>query len=154
MSPLSLIANSQEDAASTLGIDVRTFARWLKRGCPGKPRKYVLRDCIQWARDNAWSTDAVLIERATGEDGNIETEYLRARIEKLKRENQLADFKIESASDRLVDADRVKEALMRQADVIRSGLEKLEREHGPEALDLVLELIQELESIDLANATD
>jgi hypothetical protein len=154
VSALSLIANSQEDAASTLGIDVRTFARWLKRGCPGKPRAYIIRDCIQWARKHAWSEDAVIAGRATGEAGNIDTEYLREKLGKLRRDNQMADMKMEMSSRRFVDADRVKTLLSQQADMMRTGLEKLEREHGPEALDLVLELIQELESIDLANATD
>lgn len=144
------MATNQDEAADTLGIDTRTFQRWLKRGCPGKPRAYRLRDIIQWAREHAWSEDAVLIERATGQDGNIQTEYLRARIEKLKRESLLADLKIESNSERLVDADQVQQILAEQATVFRSGLEKLERKCGPEALNLVLELIDEIESIDFS----
>lgn len=152
MTSLSLVATSQDDAADTLGVDTRTFQRWLKRGCPGKPRNYILKDIIRWARENAWSEDAVLLEKATGEDGNIQTEYLRARIEKLKRESLLADLKIGSNSDRLVDSDVVQQILTEQATVLRTGLEKLERRFGPEALSLVLELIDEIERIDFSPA--
>jgi len=145
---LSLVATSQYDAAETLGIHIRTFGFWLKRGCPGSPRNYVIRDCIAWARENAWSEEAVLIDRATGEDDDINTQYLRKRIEKIDRENQLADFKIGERSENLVDVDEVRSLLTEQASVFRTGLEKLERKHGRDALDLVLELLDELEAID------
>ena len=51
------MAGSQEEAAETIGINTRTLARWLKRGCPGKPRAYVIRDIVIWARENAWATE-------------------------------------------------------------------------------------------------
>lgn len=151
---MSLIATSQDDAAETLGVNSRTFQRWLKKGCPGKPRHYVIRDCIQWARENAWSEEAVLIEGATGEDDDIKTQYLKERIEKLRRENTLADFKIETANERLVDVDHVQSLLMRQANSIRTSLERLERKFGREPLDMVLETLDELEAIDLSSSTD
>jgi len=108
----------------------------------------VIRECIAWARENAWSEEAVLIDRATGEDDDINTQYLRKRIEKIDRENQLADFKIGERSENLVDVDEVRSLLTEQASVFRTGLEKLERKHGRDALDLVLELLDELEAID------
>ena len=149
-----MVAGSQEEAASTLGCDARTFARWLKRGCPGKPRSYVILDCIQWARENVWSEDAVLIEGATGEDGDIKTQYLRKRIEKIDRENQLADFKISERGENLVDANQVKALLTEQANISRAALEKLERKYGKDALDIVLEVFDELDAIDLTHSMD
>ena len=147
-----MVATSQDEAAETLGIDSRTFARWLKRGCPGKPRNYVIRDCIQWARENCWSEEAVLIEGATGDDDDIKTQYLKARTEKLRREIELHDLKIETQNDRLVDPVRIEETLQRQAGVFRDGLERLERSFGREALDMVIKLIEEVEKLDFTSA--
>ena len=154
MSALSLVARSQEDAASTLGCDTRTFARWLKRGCPGRPREYNIRDCIQWARENAWSEEAVLIEGATGDPNDIKTQYLKERIEKIRRENKLADFKIDTQAERLVDLDHVQHILNRQADVFRNGLERFERKFGAEPTTVILELLEEVEQLDFSTPTE
>ena len=147
-----LVAVTQTEAASTLGCSTRTLQRWLADGCPGSPKCYCLAEIILWARENVWSEDAVLIEGATGEAGDIKTEYLRKRIEKIDRENQLADFKIAERNENLVDADQVKALLTEQANIIRSALEKLERKYGKDALDIVLEVFDELDAIDLKGA--
>lgn len=149
-----MIAVSQQQAAETLGCDARTFARWLKRGCPGKPREYVIRDCIEWARENAWDDDSTLVAGATGEPGDIRSEYLREKIEKLRRENTLSDQKIAKQNESLVDAAEIKALLTAQANLMRSALESLERRFGKEALDLVIEILDELESHDLSHAMD
>ena len=151
---MSLVARSQEDAASTLGCDTRTFARWLKRGCPGRPREYNIRDCIQWARENIWSEEAVLIEGATGEETDVKTQYLKERIEKIRRENKLADFKIDTQSERLVDVDQVQHILTRQADVFRNGLERFERKFGGDPTSMILELLEEVEQLDFSTPTE
>jgi hypothetical protein len=149
-----LVARSQEDAAATLGCDTRTFARWLKRGCPGKPREYNIRECIEWARENAWSEDAVLIEGATGDPDDIKTQYLKERIQKLKRENTLADFKIETQSEKLVDIEKVQQILQRQADIFRTGLERFERKYGSEQTTMIVDLLEEVESVDFSTSND
>ena len=146
-----MIAVSQQQAAETLGCDARTFARWLRRGCPGKPREYVIRDCIEWARENAWDEDLTLIAGATGEPGDIKTEYLQQRIEKLRRENKLSDQKIAKQNESLVDATEVKALLTEQANLMRSALEKLERRFGTEALDIVFEILDELDALDFTH---
>lgn len=151
---MSLVARSQEDAAATLGCDTRTFARWLKRGCPGKPRQYVIRECIEWARENAWSEDAVLIEGATGDPNDVKTQYLKERIEKLRRENRLADFKIDTQSEKLVDAEKIQQILQQQADVFRSGLERFERKYGSEQTTMILDLLEEVEHVDFSTSID
>lgn len=148
------MARSQEDAAATLGCDTRTFARWLKRGCPGKPREYNIRECIEWARENAWSEDAVLIEGATGDPDDIKTQYLKERIQKLKRENTLADFKIETQSEKLVDIEKVQQILQRQADIFRTGLERFERKYGSEQTTMIVDLLEEVESVDFSTSND
>lgn len=140
-----MIATSQEEAAATLGINARTFGRWLRRGCPGKPRAYVIVDCIEWARENAWSEEAVLIEGATGEDGDLKTQLLKERIEKLRRDNTIADLNIGERSESLCDASAIRSKLLAMAGVLRSSLEKLERQYGPDALEIVLEALDEID---------
>ena len=99
MAPLSLIAGSQEEAAETLGINTRTFARWLKRGCPGEPRNYVIRDIIAWAKANAWTPEEPASEEPKEDFGalldaekyrekkrqNDEADNLLAQVEELER---------------------------------------------------------------------
>ena len=46
----------------------------------------------------------------------------------------------------LVDRDEIESRLQQGATTLRSSLEKLERQFGPEALGLVLEAIDEIES--------
>ena len=109
----------------------------------------MIAECIEWARENVWSEEAALIEGATGEDGDIKTQYLRERIEKLRRETALADLKIGERNDQLVDASALEQVLNARAAVIRGGLERLERQFGPDALDIVLDVIDEVFPIDL-----
>lgn len=150
----ALVAKNQEVTAGVLGIEVRTLQRWMKKGCPGGNKHYVLREIIQWARENAWSEDAVIIEGATGEPNNIQTQYLKERIEKIRRENKLADFKIETQAERLVDLDHVQQILNRQADVFRNGLERFERKFGAEPTTVILELLEEVEKVDFSTPTE
>ena len=141
-----IVATSQESAAFTLGVDVRTLQRWSSRGCPGERGRYVIRDLIAWARENVWSEDGVSLDCVSAD---TQETYLLAKIEKLKRDTTLADFKIAERNENLVDAGEVKALLAHHAAYIRAGLEKLERRFGKDALDLVLELFDELDAIDL-----
>ena len=141
MSAMSMFVSSQEEAAEILGCNPRQFARWLKQGCPGEPRRYVLKDCIAWARKHPWADEEIL----EGVSGELKDEYLKERIEKLKRENALTDLKLKDKTEALVDADAVREQLARQASVVRSSLERLERKYGSDALDIVLEAFDQVE---------
>ena len=146
-----LVARTQTEAAQTLGCSTRTLQRWLADGCPGDPKRYCLAEIIQWCRENAWSEDAVVLD---GADPGLKNEYLRKRIEKIDRENQLADFKISERNENLVDANEVKALLTEQANIIRAALEKLERKYGKDALDIVLEVFDELDAIDFKGAAE
>ena len=141
-----IVATSQESAAFTLGVDVRTLQRWSGRGCPGERGRYVLRELIQWAKENAWSEESSLLD---GADSDLKDEYLRQRIERIKRENVLSDFKISERNENLCDADEVKALLTHHSSYIRSALERLERQYGADALNIVLEALDELDAMDL-----
>ena len=95
-----------------------------------------------------------MIEGATGDPDDIKTQYLRERIEKIRRENKLADFKIDTQAERLVDVDQVQHILTRQADVFRNGLERFERKYGGEPTNLILELLEEVEKLDFSTPTE
>jgi hypothetical protein len=96
----------------------------------------------------------VLIEGATGDPDDIKTQYLKERIQKLKRENTLADFKIETQSEKLVDIEKVQQILQRQADIFRTGLERFERKYGSEQTTMIVDLLEEVESVDFSTSND
>lgn len=150
---MSLIATTQVEAAETIGVDRGTFRRWIKEGCPGRKQRYVIRDIIDWARENKWNEEGSLIEGATGEATDPKTQWVLAKLEKTKREVALADFKIGVQEDQLVEVERVQELLARASHVVRSSLEMLERKHGRDALDMVLEAWEEVENLDFSSAT-
>lgn len=151
----SLVARTQEEAATTLGVHRRTFHSWLKQGCPGEPGAYVIVEAIQWAKENRWDEDGALVEGATGEEGDLKTAYLKTKKEKVDRENRMLDFKIDMQRERLVDVDVVEPILMEQANILRAGLEKIERKQCPnDCVGAVIELIEELEQIDLRSGAE
>ena len=88
---------------------------------------------------------------ATGDEDDIKTQYLKHRIEKLQRETELADLKIGERNEQLVDINVIQAGLTRASTFLRESLEKLERKHGPDALDIVLEALDELDKIDLCS---
>ena len=103
-------------------------------------------ELVQWAIGQR-------VEAATGgglaEDSRIQIDLLKGRIEKLKHENHLAELKIGERNQRLVDRAVIEQNLAAQAAMIRSSLEKLERQFGPEALDIVIEALDEAAQMDL-----
>ena len=147
------VATSQEEAALTIGINRRTFAGWLTEGCPGANKCYVISEVVAWARENKWNEEGSLIEGATGEDGDLKTQLLKEKTEKTRRENEVLRLKIESTKAHLVEIHRIEELFSRIANLLRSGLERLERKYGSDALDLVLEVLDEINQIDFESAT-
>lgn len=128
---MSLIATSQKELANTIGVGERTIASWLKEGCPGKAKKYVIREVIEWARENKWSNDdpdGYLLDSIPDDD--LKATLVKERIEKLKRENRLADFQIDKMSASLVDVSIVEAFLLRVSDQVKSAIEVIEKKHG------------------------
>jgi hypothetical protein len=133
-----MIATTQEDAADTLGITSRQLRRWITSGCPGGQRSYPIREMIAWARANVWSVDTAIL---AGAPADVRAEYLRARVEKLRKENTLADFKIHGRSDELVNLDGVRAMILEGCRRLRAGLTRLDSE----AASLVSETLDEIE---------
>lgn len=132
------IANNQDDAAATLGIDSRTLQRWIKAGCPGENRHYEISKIIDWARENKWGTeDDVLIDSVHGAE-DVKERLLKERADKVERENRLLDMKISERESELVNVAVVKSLLLPVADRIRESIQTLERKFGPDAAELVL----------------
>ncbi len=137
-----LVASSQEDAAATLGIDSRTLQRWIKSGCPGENRNYVIRDIIEWARANKWGNeDDVLIDSVNGAD-DVKEQLLRERAAKLSKENSLLELRIQREKGSLVDFSQVEYLLRRSAVFYREACAQLERQFGTDAADLLREAIE------------
>lgn len=73
--------------------------------------------------------------------GDCDSEGLeRYRMARAQRE----EIKLEADRNNTVDAEVVRSMLQEQAAVVRSSLEKLERQFGAEALEIVLEALDEV----------
>lgn len=132
---MTLIATSQEELANTVGVGTSTIRRWLKEGCPGdaSSNKYPVRDVVLWARENKWEgdPDGSLIDSIGDED--LKRDLVKERVEKLKRENRLADFKIEERDASLVDIAFVKRFLAEYASRMRNAITTVEKKYGSES---------------------
>ena len=110
-----MVVTSQDEVADTFGINTRTLQRWMKRGCPGKPRAYKIADIIQWARENVWVKDEV--EKPDGEASHRDLlEYEKYREK--KREN-------DEAENLLAPVELLEEALAKSVNVMLPILEML-----------------------------
>lgn len=136
------VATSQEEAAATIGINRRTFAYWLSEGCPGENRNYVIADIITWARENKWGNDDAYIDSI--ENPDLKEEAIRLKNEKTRREIAKLEIGIDRDSGRLVDLDQVQRELNATADMVRAGLDRLQKQFGTEALDIVTEVLDEI----------
>jgi len=127
---MSLIATSQKQLADTIGIGERTFATWLREGCPGETKHYVICDVVQWARENKWEgdPDGSLIDSIGDED--LKNRLIEQRIRKTEREIQLADFKIDERKSNLVDVSVVKRFLAEFAGRMRNAITTVEKKCG------------------------
>jgi len=131
----SVVASNQKDAADTLGISERQFQRWQQEGCPGRPRAYVMSEIILWARENKWESDPEqkLIDSIDDED--LKNALIRKRIEKIERENRLADYKIEEKDESLIDVTIVVSRLTSDMQRLRTSIETVEKKCGPMSCD-------------------
>jgi hypothetical protein len=141
---MSLIATSQKELADSLGIGERTFAAWLKEGCPGEPRCYVIRDIVEWARARKWGgdDDQNLIDSL--EDQALAAELVRKKIEKIARENQLADFKIEERNASLVDVSIIESRLRSDCQRLKNAIETVEKKCGDHSCDPIRSAIDSI----------
>lgn len=142
-----LVAKSQREVAATLGINRVTFADWQAEGCPGVRGNYVMCEIINWARENKWGNDDAYIDSI--EDKDLKEEAIRLKNEKTRREIEKLDLGNNRASGQLVDIDEVQRLQHKTADMVRSGLDRLQKQAtltGPEALEIVIEVLDEISS--------
>lgn len=142
---MSLIATSQKELADSLGIGERTFAAWLKEGCPGEARYYVVSHVVQWARENKWCPEDDPRYLGVEGEANLEIQIITEKLEKLKRENQLADFKINERGSKLVDVSIVEQFLMGFAGRIRDAIETIQKKYGPDSCSPIRRALERIE---------
>lgn len=135
MASSGLVAETQDSAAATIGVSTRQLARWINQGCPGEPRAYVISDIVAWCKENPWK---VTTAADRGREIDIEMKSLA----------------LEEKRKTLLSREAVEVGLRSFTNTLRESFEKLEREFGAEALDIVLEPLEELESFDLSAATE
>lgn len=122
-----------------VGVSVRTLKDWLAKGCPGEPGRYVVPEIVTWAKASVWARpepidgDPLLAE---GGDSPALEEYRRAKA-------ALARLDLAEREKQLVRIDDVVQPLIEAAAVVRSAGERIGREYGPEAQEIVNEAVGE-----------
>lgn len=53
------IAATIQEAATAVAVSDRTIRSWLAKGAPGRPKRYVIPELIEWARENIWKARSV-----------------------------------------------------------------------------------------------
>ena len=139
-----LIARNKKEVADTLDISERTFGVWIQEGCPGQFRDYNMYDIIMWARRSKWATetDADVMDIDSIDDDDLKRELIKERISKLKRDNTLADFKIEERDASLIDVVIMKEFLAQVFQRIRNGVTTIEKKYGPDSCSPIRSAIE------------
>jgi hypothetical protein len=124
-------------AASMVGVSDRTLKEWLGKGCPGEPGRYVVPEIVQWAKVSVWSVIPTGDDLMDGGGDSPALEQYRlakaalARLDLAEREKQL------------VRVEEVVEPLMEAAAVVRAAGERIGREYGPDAQEVVNEAVAE-----------
>ncbi|WP_298860940.1 hypothetical protein [uncultured Gimesia sp.] len=142
---MSIIAKTQKELADSIGIGERTFAAWLKEGCPGEPKNYVIRDVVEWAKVNKWfpSSDPML---AGGDSDNLE------RYRGVKAD--LAEIDLQERKGVLIDPDKVRDVYVQSLRFIRDAAEQIDRQFGNEAFLIISEAWDRAEKYTIEELAD
>ncbi len=117
----------------------------MKQGCPGKPGRYELSAIVQWLRNaGPWrpygrgdAPDDPLL--AAGDSPGLE----RYRLAKAA----LAELELAERQQSLLPVDKVREALLRWATLLRRMGERLGKRFGPEASRTVNDTLDECDRV-------
>jgi hypothetical protein len=123
--------------AQCFDISTRAIRDWKEKGCPLENGRYCLPEVIAW-RDG-WqkrsAPDPEEMELMGGDSPALERlreeKYQLARLDRLERERQL------------VRVDDLLQPLMEAAAVVRAAGERIGRDYGPEAQEIVNEAVGE-----------
>lgn len=126
------------------GVSVDTVKAWVAQGMPAEPRRYCLGAIVRWLRSRGpWRqrvcrTPDDLLENAAVSSPALDR-YRNARAEREELELQLR-------KDQVVELEAFYAWYTVEVAVpIRKSLERLQREHGKEALKIVLAGIERSE---------
>lgn len=127
---MSLIAKTQKELADSIGIGERTYATWLRDGCPGSAGNYVVREVVEWAKVNKWfpSSDPML---AGGDSDNLE------RYRGVKAD--LAEIDLQERKGLMIDPVKVRDVYIQSLRFIRDAAEQIDRQFGNEAFLIISE---------------
>lgn len=128
-----------EGAAVCVGVDRRTLTTWINKGCPGKADGcWPVSRMLEWERSRKSITDPIDGDPLLGADGDSPAleEYRRAKA-------ALARLDLAEREKQLVRVEDVVGPLMEAAAVVRAAGERIGREYGPEAQEVINEAVGE-----------
>lgn len=136
--PSDFYVTTRAAVGAFFGVGVDTVKSWIAQGMPTKPRRYCLGAIVRWLRSKGpWrqrvctmTDDAVLLDASVTSPA-LER-YRNARAEREELELRLR-------KDQSVELEAFFAWYKNEvAGPIRKSLERLQREHGKEAADIVL----------------
>jgi hypothetical protein len=115
---------TMDEAAGAVGVHPRTLATWIRQGAPGKTGEgYDVDGLMEWRKNQRYAeSDPLLI----GVSSPALEKYREHRAE-------LARLEVLERKRLLIDRRQIEPTMLRFAQVIRSAVETLQRQYGPEA---------------------
>lgn len=146
MVEFSFIASRRADVARVLGISERRFADYLAAGCPGERGNYDLREIIPWVKENVWckrNPKPILSDPDADIENDSESSPAleRLREERWKRER----IKRQLEEQEIIARDKVHDIFGIIGGVIRGMGEQLQKQFGPDAVDILDECLDDID---------
>lgn len=146
---------TQADVAGCLGVSTNSVAAWAAKGMPGSRGHYCVPEIVAWLRaDGPWrerpAMDPEDPDLAGGGDSPGLERYRLAKAEH-------AELDLEERRHALISCELMTGYLVRYASGIRRACERLAKQFGPKAAQVVGDAIDEFEdgvNRDFSNAVD
>jgi len=137
------VARTIDQVARFFRVNRRTVAEWRAEGCPGSRGAYPLSEVVQWLKEHKWTRPgAPDPEVADPLMGGANTPALERYREAAA---QLKELDYQERIGVLVSRDRIHDGLLRCGGVLRSAMENLQREFGPEAVAIMDDALDDFE---------
>lgn len=134
------VVDTMAKAAHFLGVSAKTLQTWISQGCPGEKGYYPIKKMFDWAYTVGPWGQSLPIDGDPLMGGGEDTEWL----EKYREEKTLlARLERKQKERELVRIEEILDPLMEGAAVVRAAGERLGREYGSEAQEMINEAVQE-----------
>ncbi len=129
---------SRAEASAILGVSTSMLQTHSKRGMPGDRGRWPIPQMIAWLRENVWAAAAVADDELLA-DGDGSPALERYRLARAQQE----EIKLQTMRSDYVSIDDIRTLLMETAALYRGATERLIREFGNDAGDIIATAIDE-----------